>query len=304
MHQKYKKSPVIIIHEGAVFWLIYVLSQIRLSNPAMPIFLIGDKKALRCIPEGVTGIDIKAHSGEADHFTEIYRDQHKSFNSFWFENLCFRRSFILADFLQKYQYESCWHIDSDNMIYTDLNQELMTFPDDCKFSANGDGRILSPHNSFWTLDKLLEFNQFTMKSFTPGTEEFLAIERYWTDWKKENSAGGISDMITLTFFAEKNQESFYFMGDTDHGAWNVNICTSFPNQKQAQLFFKQKECRKENGEFFFYGKKMLNIHCQGFTKRFVSKFYTGNNKFLLFLKTLRFRPRRIAAYIYHVILKF
>lgn len=301
---QYQDSPAVIIHEGAVHWLIYMLSQIRISNPHMKIFLIGDKKALRFIPDGVTGVDINLHSEEADHFTELYHNQHKSFNSFWFENLCFRRSFILADFMKKNNIFSCWHIDSDNMIYTNLNNELNRFPAYCKFAANGDETVLSPHNSFWTLEILLQYNIFAMKCITKGTPENQMMEKYWVDWQKNNTVGGISDMTTLTFFAKYNSESFYFLNGTEYENWNITLSSSFPELQARHLLFFTNRIRKEADFFLLDGKKMLNIHCQGFTKRFISKFYTGKDKTALFLKTLCFRPRRIAAYIYHIILKF
>ena len=96
MATEYTNSPAIVIHEGANFYLPYVLSQLRFSNPSIPIFLIGDKAALRLVPRGVTGINIAEYSKSADRFTELYKDQHRNYNSFNFENKCFRRTFILV----------------------------------------------------------------------------------------------------------------------------------------------------------------------------------------------------------------
>lgn len=304
MISTHENIPAVVIHEGGCFYLPYVLSQTKISNPAMKIFLIGDKKALKSAPCGIIGIDIANHSKEADRFSELYREHHRSFNSFYFENNCFRRSFILADFLNKYHFRSCWHLDSDNMIYTDLEKVAAGFDEHIQFSAVRNGSILSPHNSFWTIEMLLEYNKLIWESMTPGTDEHAFMDNYWHNHKAQNQAGGISDMITLTLFAQKKQSAFFPMESKDAKyEWNNTLCESLPELKRSQLLFHSKKCKKEKSYFLLNGKQMLNIHCQGYSKRFIPHFYTGNEKFILFLKTLRFFPRRIGAFLYHEILK-
>lgn len=300
MSSKRQSIPIAVIHEGEAFYLPYVLSQLQISSPSSPVFLIADQKALRCAPQGVQKIDIREYSHSADHFSALYKDQHRNFNSFQFEDRCFRRTFILADFLKANNHNASWHIDSDNMIYTDLDQEYRNIPHSCGFAASG----LSPHNFFWTLESILDYNRYTLQCITPGTAEYSQVEAIWEDYRKAHTVGGICDMTFLQRYTEQNAQYFHSLENSTHGDWNHSLCTAFPHLDHSRLFFHVPGCRKENGKIFFDGRNMLNVHCQGFTKRFIPFFYTGPDKKALFFKTLRFMPQRIVSYLYHDILKF
>ena len=150
----------------------------------------------------------------------------------------------------------------------------------------------------------MDYNQYTLKCIQPDTEEYAAVDNFWNDYKTSHTVGGVCDMTFLMFYTKTHTAQYYLLDQGKNGSWNNSLYSSFPGLKRSQLFFRSADCRKENDFYWFYGKKMLNIHCQGFTKRFIPCFYTGKDKAALFVKTLRFMPRRMAAYVYHEILKF
>lgn len=252
--QNFENSAIIFIHEGASFYLPYTLMQAHASNPENEIILIGDKAALKQAPKWVKKCQIADYAKTADQFTELYKNAHRSYNSFRFENGCFRRTFLLEEYCRKSGTERFWYFDSDVLLYGNLKEELQHFPEDCQWSSAGE-EPLSPHSSFWDIRKLIGFNAFLLRTMTPGTDEFMKLKQDWEEYKTKHNTGGICDMSVFTMFSQQYPEHFYRTIRTPGGTWNSTLYTSFPEIQRNRPFYVPEKIRFADGFYYFYGEK-------------------------------------------------
>ena len=116
---------IVIIHMGFAKYLLYVLRQIKITNPNSEIFLISDKENKK-YSKYSTFVDIsKIQSLESKSFKEKYIHLGKSSPNY--EMFCMLRWIILRDFMREYNIKECLHIDSDILIFSDLNKALNPF---------------------------------------------------------------------------------------------------------------------------------------------------------------------------------
>ena len=116
---------IAIIHTGFAKYLVYVLRQIKKTNPNSKIFLISDKEYKK-YSNYSTFVDIsKLSSLEAKTFKEKYIHLGKSNPNY--EMFCMLRWIILRDFMKEYNINECLHIDSDILIFSDLESALNPF---------------------------------------------------------------------------------------------------------------------------------------------------------------------------------
>ena len=109
--------PIIVIHRGTPFYLYPVLKQMRLFNPDNRICLISDG-----IPDGCDFVeyhDINDYWDSSVEFDKIYL--HLSSNPRDYEMFCFQRWFVIRDFVQKQGFEYFLCVDSDVLLYCDVN---------------------------------------------------------------------------------------------------------------------------------------------------------------------------------------
>lgn len=88
-----------------------------------------------------------------------------SFNSYDFELICFKRWFILEDFMMQRRLQGAFVFDTDVMIYSDLTAmtESLLASGGNGFAVTGESS-LSPHVIFWQTKTLSTFNQFLLDS--------------------------------------------------------------------------------------------------------------------------------------------
>lgn len=188
---------IVIIHMGFAKYLLYVLRQIKITNPNSEIFLISDKENKK-YSKYSTFVDIsKIQSLESKSFKENYIHLGKSTPNY--EMFCMLRWIILRDFMREYNIKECLHIDSDILIFSDLNKALNPF---------SNYKISLAHNLALTMhikdiEILDEFSKYLLFKYTNENELNKLKDMYYkTDRINNGVAGSISDMdISREFFS-------------------------------------------------------------------------------------------------------
>ena len=188
---------IVIIHMGFAKYLLYVLRQIKITNPNSEIFLISDKENKK-YSKYSTFVDIsKIQSLESKSFKENYIHLGKSAPNY--EMFCMLRWIILRDFMREYNIKECLHIDSDILIFSDLNKALNPF---------SNYKISLAHNLALTMhikdiEILNEFSKYLLFKYTNENELNKLKDMYYkTDRINNGVAGSISDMdISREFFS-------------------------------------------------------------------------------------------------------
>ena len=188
---------IVIIHMGFAKYLIYILRQIKITNPNSEIFLISDKENKK-YSKYSTFVDIsKIQSLESKSFKENYIHLGKSTPNY--EMFCMLRWIILRDFMREYNIKECLHIDSDILIFSDLNKALNPF---------SNYKISLAHNLALTMhikdiEILDEFSKYLLFKYTNENELNKLKDMYYkTDRINNGVAGSISDMdISREFFS-------------------------------------------------------------------------------------------------------
>lgn len=188
---------IVIIHMGFAKYLLYVLRQIKITNPNSEIFLISDKENKK-YSKYSTFVDIsKIQSLESKSFKENYIHLGKSATNY--EMFCMLRWIILRDFIREYNIKECLHIDSDILIFSDLNKALNPF---------SNYKISLAHNLALTMhikdiEILDEFSKYLLFKYTNENELNKLKDMYYkTDRINNGVAGSISDMdISREFFS-------------------------------------------------------------------------------------------------------
>ncbi len=185
--------PIVFIHQGWGRYLEYALLQAQRSNPDSPIFLLGGEKPGGF--EGVTCIQNEEIFKSAADFAVIYR--HLSAHSLKFERFCLQRWFMLSSFLQDNDFSSCFVLDSDVLLFTDITRDAERFAqfDLTHLSQTGplNGFINSPAS-------LAAFCEHITKSYTDNLD-------YWMNWFAAHQArglwGGVTDMTIFHDFRQQ-----------------------------------------------------------------------------------------------------
>ena len=300
--------PLIFIHQGYSDYLNYTLRQARFSNPDAEIILIGDEFNDKF--DFVKHYRISDYPGNADSFAGVYR--HMSFNSYDFELICFKRWFILEDFMIQRGLKGAFVFETDVMIYSDLTgmAEKLLNSGNNGLAVTGES-ALSPHVIFWQVKTLSSFNQFLLDSYDMP-EVMEKYQRKWTHHVSNNLAGGICDMTALYLFNNQTAHVQYQnLLEIDHDAvfdLNINISGNLTDNEFVKIRGQKKilwhnnqpygVTQSDNREIQFHA-----LHLQGHAKLLLDKYYRGadfpGRKNIAFHNKLRIfkgRIRRLAAY--------
>ncbi len=264
--------PVIFIHTGDPYYLDFSLNQAHVSNPRNQIYLITD--CLSHKYDFVKYIDIKALTTEADKFKSVYK--HMSTNPYQGELFCFQRWFILKEFCAQQQLKNFLYLDSDVMLYCDIeatfnkyNQYRFTItnrqgPQCCYFSA---------------LHYLDDFCDFMIKMYNDPAYKCRFEEKHKTHLEKKLN-GGVCDMTAFLEYQVDYPNAAKDLSNIEHGEVfddNFNCSDGF------EMGGIGKKIIMNNN--FPYGKflatheniKFNNLHFQGPAKKYIYRYYTGYN---------------------------
>lgn len=284
---------IVIIHTGFAKYLIYVLKQIKRTNPYSKIFLISDKNYKK-YSQYSTFIDIsKISSEEAKSFKEKYIHLGKSDPNY--EMFCMLRWILLRDFMREYSINECLHIDSDILIFSDLENALKHF---------ADYKISLAHNLALTMyikdiEILNEFSKYLLFKYTNETEISKLKDMYYKSDRVNNGvAGSVSDMdISREFFSNIKEpigNLSHIINDSVFDSAIVYGAPEFEMLKKGKYEFKKIffENKIPFCNFILNGEnkkiKFHSLHLLTWTKLYIKKLYE--------CKDLDFNPYFINIY--------
>lgn len=197
-----QKIPVVMVHRG---YKPYVKYSVNLSSKNNFVYLIGSKdlKFLGDNNKNVEFIDIDNYALKKEILE--FKNNFKNYSTYTFDFAwyCFERIFIIEEFLREKQLSKTFHIDSDNVVFIDINSikfekntayHISQFQDNLSMNASVHSGLLDL--DFCTAYKKLFNDIYVNKS------KFELIEEKYQHHIKNNLKGGVIDM-TLYFLLQK-----------------------------------------------------------------------------------------------------
>lgn len=273
-----RNLPILIIHQGDNEYIKYSLKQLKFSNPNSDVFLIGTNANKRHCPDNIKHVLIDDFIYSALEFSKIFQQIDKSFSNSNnkkcfipiddYNLFCYQRWFILRDFMQANNLSKCCYLDSDCMLYTDIN--ISTYK---SLQTNWIG--------IFNMDELNNFCSFIEKHFSDNylLEELLKFTIGITHTF-------VSDMALLWLFNRfpENKfklgyfnESFFDQNIHDH---NIYFTGHFPELEMAEgkkkiyLISNELYCKNLIINQF---AKVNSLHFQGYDgKQYLKHFCLPN----------------------------
>ena len=278
-----KNIPVVIVHRT---YREYLKINLEITGKNNKIFLIGDYNVKHLSNlKNVTFVDIEKYNN-----IPLINECRKSFvnyssNPSNFEWICFERVFILKYFMEEYNIESIFHIDSDNILLFNIND--YPFEKNIAYCQPKNYHQYRMSNSIHVgllnkhfCNKFIELYQdiYINKSKFNLVKEKI---NYHTDKNGQYIKGGICDMTLYYILANKyiiDVENLLIPKNNIVFIHNVNNGEGYESQEQYSLinnmmsikFTKNNKClindKINNKEL-----QICNIHFQGVAKKFLNE---------------------------------
>lgn len=273
-----KNIPVVIIHTT---YKEYLKINLEITGKNNKIILIGDN-TLKHLSKlnNVTFVDITKYNN-----IPFINECRKSFvnyssNSSNFEWICFERVFILKYFMEEYNIESIFHIDSDNILLLNIND--YPFEKNIAYCITKNYHQYRMSNSIHVglLNKNFcnKFSELYQDIYINKSKFNLVKEKinYHTDKNGKYINGGICDMTLYYILNNENiidVENLLIPKNNIVFINNVNYGEGYESKEQYSLknnimdikFTKNNKClindKINNKEL-----QMCNIHFQGGAK--------------------------------------
>ncbi|MFS0555265.1 hypothetical protein [Brevibacillus sp. 179-C9.3 HS] len=256
--------PIVIIHRGDDDYLTYSLQQAKRSNPHSPVYLIGNVGNRRYVTHGINHEMIDNYMHAAMEFTRVYKHIH--FMPYEYNLFCFQRWFILLAFMKKHHIPKCCYIDTDVMLYTDVNHPrfdsfMMEFV----------------WTNFVDIQKLEEFCTF-MTSHFANPISFAKVVQYTMQRKDQIRFNQplITDMVVALLFLAQFKDYQMTNGLFHDGFIDGNI--QYPASVENLYGYKKiyaingSLCCKDIATSRYL--PLFSLHFQGYTKHYM-KYFTA-----------------------------
>ena len=213
--------PIVFLHRGAQLRplthplypllnpLYLAALQARIANPKAPIYIIADAECQKTFRmDGVTFLPLESFEESWASLKQNYI--HLSPNPYDYELFCLARWFVVRDFMEQYGFERVMHLDSDVMLYADIDKldESVGYPDLMCSYCRGEFQDTSMGNhSIFSKKALEQFCHFIQTAYLDRKEHYSAVYNRLIE-AKENTRilEGISDMSLLGDFFKTSQE--------------------------------------------------------------------------------------------------
>ena len=263
--------PIIVIHRGTPFYLYPVLKQMRLFNPDNRICLISDG-----IPDGCDFVeyhDINDYWDSSVEFDKIYL--HLSSNPRDYEMFCFQRWFVIRDFVQKQGFEYFLCVDSDVLLYCDVNNLFGKY---LKYDVVICNEV-ELHCSLFSVDSLIRFCDHMTYMYT-NEQSLTALKDIYQTFLVEKKLGGICDMTAFSRF-KSNVDHIFDIGIPVDGACfdeNISVSTGFEMEGDKKKIYWNDNLPygrsvSDNSMIRFYC-----LHFQGRAKYSIYKYLLDEHK--------------------------
>jgi hypothetical protein len=208
--------PIVFIHLSNSNYLPYTLGQAKMHNMDSPVILIGDDT--NNVYPYATHVNMNRYCAQAVEFQKIYK--HFSPNGFMYEQFCFLRWFLLRDFMKTHGLQRLIHVDSDVLLYVDVNKEQANWQDAELSLINGE----CAGNMFVNGTKGLEdlctiiWDMYA----APGADERLAAI---LESRRCPGRFAVSDMVPLRKLYDANRHRIAEMTGVqpDGSYWDANV---------------------------------------------------------------------------------
>ena len=313
---KLKKSiPIIFLHFGYADYLEIALCQAKSFNPGSDIILLGDESNKK-LNKYCFHYNYNEFSEGIKDLERIY--QHHNSNSFEYEFFCFKRWFIIRNFLKSKNIEWACTADSDVLLYASVHDYFSKNIASQNFEAGycvfeqqydefrwvASGGIAFVSMKF--LDKFCNYIMYTYESRCENVLEKLAYH------KKSKVPGGIADMSLLYLYYYFNNSMILNLLIPIKGEVFNNGVYFSNNNYEAILnkFYSYAPILKNGKKMYYLNDKnekiyLLCLHFQGGFKSQMLQFYTGRlfhfilkmkssnymNSFIIKFKLQGFRTR-------------
>lgn len=190
-----EKIALIFTHRGNDFYLNYVLRQARYFNLDADIYLLGDETNRHY--DFVTHVMISDYMSSANEFEKVY--EHMSSNLYEYELFCFQRWFIILDFVRNNGIENFVCLDSDVLLYCDMNSELSRYIGKYDFTiCNG----YHPGFNLFNIESLSKFCHYMKMLYIEPSSSYKLKERYQS-FILEKKPGGNCDMTAIEYYVKE-----------------------------------------------------------------------------------------------------
>jgi hypothetical protein len=286
--------PIIIMHRGASDYLKWAIKQAKLNNDN--VVLLGDKSNENFREFCSFGYLDDLDNAYSRKFTGLY--EHMSTNNYKFELMCIDRWFVLLQYMVRENIEYLVHLDSDVMVYTNLDETVETYLREhlmCYHVIEQDYNamrwVAGAGFSFWTMKGLKLFCDFIIDQYTQGIGELRAKWKWHHDTGRR---GGICDMNLLYLFYQKNKDSIRnlsLISDDETSCFDLNLASG-ANYYQDEYRIKRtlfgdyiKQITFIRNQPFGYNLRLKrkvafhSLHCQGKYKILMYSYYSGKKSF-------------------------
>jgi hypothetical protein len=213
-------------------------------------------------------------------FVENY--VHMSTNYYNFERACMLRLFIMKAFMRKFNYEKIFHIDSDVLLYANIDSIAPNYKNyDFTLTNNQHSA-----NSFFTLPVLEDICEKLLKTYVDKENYFWwrYMTKIYNKMLADNKKGGICDMTFLNHYKTlkecNNKFSCGEMTDIINGCRFDHLIKHSEESFNMREGIKNIEMREKIP--FCYNNKLkteiqfLSLHFQGNTKDKLQDYVTYN----------------------------
>ena len=269
--------PVILIHKGYSDYLQFTIKQSSKNNIT---YLISDTNpSINC--NNFTFFNSENYLGLYDNFTPHY--SHMNTTPYDYELFCYKRWFILKDFMEKHNLDKVFYIDSDVLLFVDVTNEFEKFKQYDMTLLHRTAAI----SSFITKRGIDSFCDMLLSIYSnKDGYPFKKINSHYTIRNQSGLGGGVCDMTLFEFFHYHSEfgggpgrvgEMMQIINDStyDH---NINAKDNdyefVNNLKKIQVIDKYP---------FVYNKKLKklikfnSIHFQGSAKNLIKIVYDQCN---------------------------
>lgn len=202
---------------------------------------------------------------------------HLSTNSVEFELICFRRYFILNEYMKRNsELQKFVLIDSDILLFNGISEHIKKLSRANNFIGSiisydeYNSKQISPHVSYWTREGIALFVDFLIE-FYKSTSGRFALEEINNKFTSSGRRGGVSDMTLLYLWARSCgiSDAINVVNDFKVIDHNFSISHNFL-ENEFDLSCGMKKIFFENNVPFFVKNnvkiKCLAIHFQGKAK--------------------------------------
>jgi hypothetical protein len=269
--------PVIIIHKGFSDYLNHTIAQANKNNF---VYFISDNNPNINLPN-FEYIDISTLSNGLEFFKKNY--VHLNTTPYDYELFCYYRWIVLENFMVQRNLDVIFYIDSDVLLFVDVNEEWLKFNQYEMTLLHRTAAI----SSFITMNAITNFNNLLINIYTNrNSYPFKKIESHYKVRQECGLMGGVCDMTILEYF-HYNTDSGGGPGRigemmiiTNDSTYDHNI-----NTKDQDFAFKNstKEVTIIDKIPYVFNEKLNklikfnSLHFQGNSKHLISKIYDQCN---------------------------